>query len=147
MRTYPDRPFHNYKTSKSVDLSRRALSQFWSFTIRRTTFLNYIEFVDPRIYRSSKIGKGHVGYEIYLERKFFDLRILMLSIFVKCSFGVRCQNQQSILLYTCQKVVDHLFIFSERARCLAESVSIYFFSFLFVSLSNFVLYLCFLFAE
>ena len=29
----------------------RALSQFWSFEIRRTTFLNYIKFVDPRILR------------------------------------------------------------------------------------------------
>ena len=29
--------------------TRRALSQFWSVKIRRTTFLNYIKFVDPRI--------------------------------------------------------------------------------------------------
>ena len=31
--------------------ARRAVSQFWSFKIRRTTFLNYIKFVDPRILR------------------------------------------------------------------------------------------------
>ena len=31
--------------------SRRGLSQFWDFTIRRTTFLNYSKFVDPRILR------------------------------------------------------------------------------------------------
>ena len=29
-------------------ITRRTLSQFWSFEIRRTTFLNYLKFVDTR---------------------------------------------------------------------------------------------------
>ena len=43
-------------TAQSNDLitslcSRRTLSQFWSFKIRRTTFLNYIKFADLLILR------------------------------------------------------------------------------------------------
>ena len=35
----------------SLRPTRRVLSQFWSFKIRRSTFLNYIKFADPRILR------------------------------------------------------------------------------------------------
>ena len=31
--------------------SRQTLSQFWSFKIRRTTFLNYINYADLLIFR------------------------------------------------------------------------------------------------
>ena len=47
-----DRMFHNFGASKSGDwraIPRRALLQLWSFKIRRSTFLNYLKFVDPRI--------------------------------------------------------------------------------------------------
>ena len=37
--------------TKWCDCSRRAFSQFWSFKIRRMTFMNYIKFADPRILR------------------------------------------------------------------------------------------------
>ena len=37
--------------SAQFGATRQALSQFCSFEIRRTTFLNYIAIVDPRILR------------------------------------------------------------------------------------------------
>ena len=45
--------FNESKRDKHIafSISRRAFSQFWSFKIRCTTFFNYIQFVDPRIWR------------------------------------------------------------------------------------------------
>ena len=43
------------------ETTRRAFSQNGSFKIHRTAFLNYMKFVDPRIW-GSKIGKEHVGW-------------------------------------------------------------------------------------
>ena len=41
-----------------IPTTRRALSQFWSFKISRTTLLNYIKFVDPRNLRPGKCEKA-----------------------------------------------------------------------------------------
>ena len=54
----PDRPFRNFGASRTGDWrifgsagTRRTLSQFWSFKIRRTTFPNLIKFADLLIRR------------------------------------------------------------------------------------------------
>ena len=41
--------FKTKHAAQTRENARRALSQFWSFKIGGTTFLNYIKFVDPRI--------------------------------------------------------------------------------------------------
>ena len=39
-------------------MTRRALTQFWSFKIRHATFLNHIKFVGPRILRLLNWGRA-----------------------------------------------------------------------------------------
>ena len=41
----------HFKKATKISPALRALLQFWSFIIRRTTFFNCIKFVDPRIWR------------------------------------------------------------------------------------------------
>ena len=65
--------------------ARRALSQFWSFKIPRTTFLNYIKFVDPR-FLGTNIVKGLVGcFSRTDKRKDGDEFNMMTSLKETCS--------------------------------------------------------------
>ena len=69
--------------------SRRALSQFWSFQIRRSTFLNYIKFADPEGFWGSKIVKGLVGHPVTL----FNLLISLFLFWYIYQLGALKQHR------------------------------------------------------